>query len=472
MKWLKRLLFVVVCLVTLYGLFVAVENWRGKHGWDTYQREREAKGDSFDWKSITPPPVLDAENFAMTPLLAELFPKPPQHPRLDALRLPDAQGAAGNRYLGRVEDLAVWKKCFTNDDLLAALKIYEPMMKEISEALQQRPKCRFPVRYEDHVNALLPHLSPLRNVSRVYRLRALAELSAGQTDAAFEDVRLNLRLADTLKDEPTLISYLVNSSMLEMSVQCVWEGLAAHHWNDRQLASLQVDFANADRLAVFAHAMRGERLFGYSACRWLISKPKERLSAMESAGVQRNGLQQTLWLVIRLVPTGWWYQNLLTLDRFHTETYWPPIDLEHRRINSQRVRQNDNKLATMSRSPFNFLLGLLAPAVNQIFKKAGQAQTIADEAAVACALERYRLAKGEYPENLAALVPEFLAKIPTDVIDGKPLRYRRDAADKFTLWSVGWNEIDDGGKVELDNSKPPRPDFDKGDWVWQSWATP
>jgi hypothetical protein len=464
MKWLKRVLFVVVCLVTLYGLFVAVENWRGEHAWNAYQREREAKGDSFDWKSVTPPPVPDAENFAMMPLFAELFPKPPQHPKLDALRLPDCAGAAGDWHMGRVENLAAWKKCFTNDDLLAALKVYEPMMREISEALVQRPKCRFPVRYEDHVNALLPHLAQLRSVARVYRLRALAELSARQTDAAFEDVRLCLRLADTIKDEPTLISFLVRAALLDMAVQPIWEGLAAHRWNERQLAAWQAEFANADQLAGFARAMRGERLFGYNAVRWLMQKPSERLVVFNAvAETDRRPLLGQL--LTRAIPTGWWYQNLLTLDRFYTETYWPALDIQRRRLDPPAWLSVEHQFRKKSVSPYNVLSRLMLPAISNCAKTAAAAQATVDEVVVACALERCRLAKGALPDKLDALVPEFLAKVPTDVITGEPLRYRRDG-ERFTLWSVGWNQKDDGGLLGTTSGKTPRWDKDKGDWVF------
>ena len=68
-------------------------------------------------------------------------------------------------------------------------------------------------------------------------------------------------------------------------------------------------------------------------------------------------------------------------------------------------------------------------------------------------------------EKLDALVPAFIAKVPYDVIDRQPLRYRRTAADQFVLYSVGWNETDDGGQIALIHDKPPRPDFDQGDWV-------
>ena len=45
-------------------------------------------------------------------------------------------------------------------------------------------------------------------------------------------------------------------------------------------------------------------------------------------------------------------------------------------------------------------------------------QTRVNEALIACALERYHLANGQYPETLAALAPQFLEKIPNDLIGG------------------------------------------------------
>jgi hypothetical protein len=94
------------------------------------------------------------------------------------VKLPDCPNAGGDWHVGRVANLAAWRTCFTNDDLLASLKRYEPILREVEEA-SRRPYCRFPVRYEDSIEALLPHLAPLRGLVHAYRLRALAELNAG-----------------------------------------------------------------------------------------------------------------------------------------------------------------------------------------------------------------------------------------------------------------------------------------------------
>ena len=44
----RRFLFGLACLVTLVALFYAEENWRGKHAWEKYKQQWEAKGEHFD----------------------------------------------------------------------------------------------------------------------------------------------------------------------------------------------------------------------------------------------------------------------------------------------------------------------------------------------------------------------------------------------------------------------------------------
>ncbi|HEX3889819.1 MAG TPA: hypothetical protein VHX90_03120, partial [Verrucomicrobiae bacterium] len=69
----KRFLFGCACLATLIALFYAEEDWRGKHDWEKFKREWEAKGERFDWQSIVPPPVPDDQNFALTPIVASSY---------------------------------------------------------------------------------------------------------------------------------------------------------------------------------------------------------------------------------------------------------------------------------------------------------------------------------------------------------------------------------------------------------------
>lgn len=469
-KLVRWSLFILACLVTLVALFYAEENWRGKHAWETYKREREAKGDSFELSSIIPPPVPDDQNFAAIPLFAELFLKTTTNAVLwNALKLPAPVANNGAWHEGRVEDLDVWRTAFTNNDLLAALSKYDPILRQISEA-SERPYCRFPVRYEDTYAALLPHLSPLRDFARIYHLRALAELTAGQTDATLDEVQMCLRLADKIKDEPLLIPFLVRIAMIDLATQPVWEGLAAHRWNERQLTALQASFGKIDQFTSFAKALQGERILEYLMMHGFIEKPAERAELFK--WFVEN--QPTVARLIRAAPAGWIYQNELRLDRFYTEKMLPTMDFEHQRVSSKAatVAALEFENETMRPNPYNFLIGLLMPSISATTRRTAWSQTTIQEVVVSCALERYQLTHRQLPDTLDALVPEFMARVPQDVIDGQPLRYRRVRGDQFVLYSIGRNERDDGGQIAWTKDKPPRQDQQQGDWVWFSQPQP
>jgi len=108
---------------------------------------------------------------------------------------------------------------------------------------------------------------------------------------------------------------------------------------------------------------------------------------------------------------------------------------------------------------------MVFPAIAASVTKFARIQSQVDLAGVACALERYQLANGNYPASLDALAPQFVDKLPHDLINGQPLHYRRTDDGKFLLYSVGWDETDDGGKVFF--TKSGAVDQKKGDWVWQ-----
>jgi hypothetical protein len=105
------------------------------------------------------------------------------------------------------------------------------------------------------------------------------------------------------------------------------------------------------------------------------------------------------------------------------------------------------------------------PALGNCVRKFAFAQNTVNLTRIACALERYHLAKQKYPDTLDTLAPQFLAKVPRDPIGGQPLHYRPTDDGQFIVYSVGWDEMDNGGSVVLNKSGGV--DLEKGDWVWR-----
>jgi hypothetical protein len=151
----------------------------------------------------------------------------------------------------------------------------------------------------------------------------------------------------------------------------------------------------------------------------------------------------------------------------HQEFTLAAADERERRVYPDVCDQLESTVGKMGVRPYTFFAKLLMPALSKAVRQSARMQTSLDTARVSIALERHRLANGALPETLNALVPRYLAKIPTDLIDGKPLRYRRDADGGYILYSVGWNQTDDDGEVARSKGKDSNPDIARGDWVWQ-----
>jgi len=499
-RWPKRLVFGIACLVTLFVLFHVEENWRGERAWAAYKHQLEAKGAKLDFAAFIPPRVPDDQNFAMTPFLAPLQDFDPATGRLretDALKRAQDFGRslpAGKIvewFKGRCIDLVAWRDALEKPPgdtqpefkspsrtaqeraaaapaVLAALKQYEPVIEEL-RAASNRPHCRFNLNYatENPAAILLPHLQPLRNACKILALRASAELAAGQPEPALADLKLLCFMAGTTRND-FLIGHLVSVSVMDLAVQLIWEGLANHQWSDAQLQSLQAQLRGVDCLADAWNALQAERAgFGNAMFDYLRKQPRqELLSLLQTMTSGEAGLKSIIGgLASWLIPTGWLYFEQLNYQRIFEEHLLPVIEMTRRRVHPQRVAQTQKALQGGGLSSIwqhRVLVAMLLPAVGSISKRSAFAQTAVDETMLGCALERYRLAEGKFPEKLDALVPRFVATLPRDVISGEPLRYRRDG-DGYVLYSVGWNQKDDGGQPGAKSALAS----EDGDWVWQ-----
>src|SRR5882724_2792129 len=71
-RWPRRILITLAVLATLIAILYAEEDWRGKHAWENYKHEWEAKGEKFDWQTFVPPTVPDDQNFFTAPIFTNM----------------------------------------------------------------------------------------------------------------------------------------------------------------------------------------------------------------------------------------------------------------------------------------------------------------------------------------------------------------------------------------------------------------
>ena len=95
-------------------------------------------------------------------------------------------------------------------------------------------------------------------------------------------------------------------------------------------------------------------------------------------------------------------------------------------------------------SDFYLLTKILVPALGRILEIDVRTTAQVDCAIVALGIERYRLAKGSLPKELAELAPRYIDKVPIDPFDGKPVRYKLTEPG-YIVYSVGADGTDEGG---------------------------
>ena len=460
----RALLFLAVTLVSLGVFFYAVENWRGRRAFERSRLELEAKGEKMAWADWLPKPVPDASNFFKAPGMAGLFglTNGQSHLPSGLPRLPEGYSKDLPFAMSDLKQLPRQSSRPDEKSLASLIEWFqqqEPLFQQI-ESAAQRPAGQLGRDPEEPFSGGWLHFANLRNAAQLLATRAKAQLLAGQPDAAARSLALLGRLAQvTCQDHPPfLVECMVGVAISGLEVQTLREGLAQRLWSEPSLAACQSQLQRLQLLEILQESIRVERAAStFTLQHW----PGSRFPKAAVTGDKHTWFDPEA-LFLRFGPHGSLLQDVVLMQWLEQ----PFIEA----IQNRGREVNPLGLATMETSlPRGTHLGFMArnmiPNLGRALRAAAQAQCSVRQAEIACALERYRLAHGAYPDSLAVLVPRFLEKIPPDVIAGATFQYRRRADGSYLLYSVGWNQKDDGG-IEI-KSPDGRRQPDAGDWVWE-----
>jgi hypothetical protein len=479
----------VLWMITIIVLFYVEEDWRGARAWAATKAEWEAKGETFDPKKFIPAPIPDEQNLAAIPAYKlEKVTSARGAPSLDDVALrkalenfsdSDFPPTSGWRK-GESPDwekihemlsmkyAKVFKGAPVPNEAVAQLDALFPFVADL-RAAATRPYCRF--QYDD--TALMPAARGLglitgqMKVTRILTIHALLELQDHRPDLALEDLKLIFRLADGVQQDSNLVATLVKMGMVAIGSGVVYEGLAQNLWNDEQLAGIDQLLKPINLLADYRYAMSAEAVDATGNIDYLKSATSSEMYGTLN-GIADNSTMPFWNNIPFLWPRGWWDQakcGVVTSVFNDLSTF----DAPHLRILPDRIdklqSQIEWKIRSGSYAPWNSLINLMGMLPNHVYSIA-QGQVWVDETRIACALERYRLAHGVYPDSLEALMPEYIAELPHDVINGEPYNYRLKTDVSFLLYSVGGNQKDDGGTVVYEKNNPKRVEYEQGDWAW------
>jgi hypothetical protein len=344
---------------------------------------------------------------------------------------------------------------------------FVPAFDEVREALK-RPYAMIPGDYSEPNWMPIPNFVTLRALSQTLAQRTQCYLLLGQPEKALPELTLLHDVCRILEKAPTgkqmtLVEAMINVAIAGIYVSTFQDGLHLNGWLEPQLATIQAQLEELNLVTFVTRAFRMEQAaaiqFGTkdNGRKFLKDEYVDRLGAKTKWPDKVKGY------ACLLIPHGWIDQNRVvaaSLMQKHIDCF-DPSDVQ---VFPKKLAQAITVVNSTMEHPsvFHLLAEFFIPNFIKAWQTTAYNQTLANQAQIVCALERYKMANGSYPETLDALAPKFMEKIPRDIIGGQPLHYRRTDDGKFLLYSVGWNETDDGGIPGTLS------DVKKGDWVWKN----
>jgi len=495
--WSWGFLKFILWTITLIVFFYVEEGWRGARALAAAKTKWEAKGESFDYNRLIPPPVPDGQNLGTFPLFQPGL-KADTYPKffaslIRAIRRDIPGGnlpSLGNQEKGELPDMekirselaSEYMKAFKDppptQDPLAQLDALYPFMADLRAAANRLPFCRFAEDYTSlpvYERELTLEVSQIK-IAKILNLHAVLSLNEHQPDIALQDIKTILKLSFGLAHEPYLISGLVACLMNVNACDALNYGLMFHSWNDAQLAELQESLATLDPLTDYQLGLRSE-IAGFAPDFDYLKKQKSRIgtffSTVTNTGKPTSYLRNTVFM---LWPDGWFDLSQSRMMNIVLGGIVLVNPKAHRAYPDQADQIEKQSLHFSQRWDIVIQQGIFFemfayPILNSLPKFA-QAQVRIDEASMACALERYRLAHGVYPDSINDLAPGYLLEVPYDPMNGQSYHYKLRPDGTFLLYSVGWNLKDDGGAAAftLAHSTDPNDRTQKhGDWVWPTF---
>ena len=505
---LKLLGKILLGFIALGVAFLLVERWRGQIALASYKKALRAKGEKiFPQDFVKTFKAEDNGALAARAALERLtngavLPNS-RPPAMEVV--PSGRAVVGFREaewieLGAFREGEWLKGPFTNYWLgvAADLQANGALLAEIQKAMEA-PILNHQLDFANPSQIKFLHIIKPKQAAHWYGAGAQLKLREGRLSDARNDLVAEVSLLRFLAEDHIAISELVRIAVAALARAHTWEALQVEGWRDEDLAAVQAAWEQQRFSSNMTHALEGELVFMSG------SISEMRKSNEQTYTLLFGGLADFLddaeagpnaWIErIKNLPGG-----EAAIDFWRRQIYCRLWRFAWSHQAERRMMQNMTELIRLARiatgnSSYQAieddLTSLLFKAtdkgpydrlrfpppesvvsLSKTIQKATRGEIDRSLALCAIGLKRYSLRHGRLPENLTALVPEFLSAIPVDYMDGQPIKYRLNADGSFTLYSVGEDGKDDGGDVSLPEGSKSRDLWRRRDYVWPAPATP
>lgn len=390
------LLGILVALVAGIGLDI----WAGRRVDAEFARLEKRYG-SLDGRSVVAPAVPADDNRARFVRAAVALTVPANH---------DKSYSALLASFTRFEKLP--ESSHVPDDVRAFVDANREAIRLADEA-RNRHQSSWGVDYGGGDN---PPLLGIRTLSNAIYFAALLDIEAGRPDDASRRIASGLAVTTSMQQEPALLPQLIRIAVAVPQCEAVRRLIVQSEPSRAALEDLAHGLVENRKPDPMQVGILGEMRHGNEALRTLETGRVTRLSDFASVSTWVGPLARIGRPLVRLVRINYLHEMERLIELQAGPRPRPPFP-DSARPGVWHWR----------RFSYMFTAGL-----ERAMDAGDQFNSMLGATELGVGLRRYRLDHGTYPDDLSALVPAYLLRLPVDAVTGRPPAYARRGAG-FTL---------------------------------------
>ena len=312
-----------------------------------------------------------------------------------------------------------------------------------------KTRSRYPIDLSEGADCKLKHLTRIKDAAWLLRAESVELCDNGLIDDAAESIRIIYRIAQSLADEPTMMSQLVRFSITAVGQSGLQKVLCTASVRAPILKAFITTLEGADNVVPLQRGLAGERVMDIPFFRFeekaLLQDKDDPVAAFIDEETKRRAENAAQTFVRQM---GVFERDL----RFYLDTM--ETNLAIVALCEPNNLAATNYVATQAlkaRQRYYLCSCIFLRNLERDIARHAEHAARVRTARAALAIELFRAEhNGERPASLEALAPAYLKQIPKDPFDGQPLRYKLRSKG-YVVYSIGADGKDDDGK-----ERPPR----------------
>ncbi len=331
------------------------------------------------------------------------------------------------------------------------LGAFQPSLDE-AKKVAKLPEGRFEITYAPNIaNTILSPLDATGAITDLLTIDAFIQAQDGKSQQAMESTQAIFNIARSVGEIPFPISYQVRGRICAQSIRMLELTIALGEPSKDSLSQFQSLLENEASFPMFLHIAKANRASNYGVLSSL-KKDKDMIKNLKGIFDLKDDEAIATKLVLEEPTILSW---LLKYSNSLVAIANLPQQDQQKAVTELALKLNEKNM---------LFVKLFTSPPKKIWETSHSNLAILNCAITSLAMERYRITNGKWPRKLDELVPEYLAKLPTDPFNGEPLLVGTIPGG-LVIYSVGPDLQDNNGLI--DDSKPTKEGTDIGFRLWE-----